>query len=141
MYTADNITYGTGEYKEKNIVEAGMYEVPLSLKRDPEHNYDLSESSYAVPNVYEYATLGPNEEMVTRSDMCMHFHTFMWLASLQTLFIMACDVDQYRKLSLYKITICDYKIAFQGDSSGQYYSPLDEVSLSYSKLLEKVNPK
>ena len=65
--TADNITYGTGEVKgnRSNIVEAGMYEVPLSLKRDAEPNYDLSESMYAVPNTYEYATWGPNEEMVT----------------------------------------------------------------------------
>ena len=42
-----------------------MYEIPLSLKRDAEPKYDLSESTYAVPSVYEYATLGPNEEMVT----------------------------------------------------------------------------
>ena len=47
------------------MVEASVYEVPLSLKRDAEPNYDLSESMYAVPNVYEYATWGPNEETVT----------------------------------------------------------------------------
>ena len=29
----------------------------------------------------------------------------------------------------------------QGDSSEQYYSPLDEVSISYSNLLEKVCPE
>ena len=61
-----------------------MYEVPLSLKRDTEPNYDLSESTYAVPNVYEYATLGPNEEMVTWSDMCMHFHALYYAISLFT---------------------------------------------------------
>ena len=34
-----------------------------AVRTDPE--YDLTESTYAVPNVYEYATLGPNEQMVT----------------------------------------------------------------------------
>lgn len=60
----DNQTYGTGDKGNGNIVEAGVYEVPLSLKRDAEPNYDLSESMYAVPNVYEYATWGPNKETV-----------------------------------------------------------------------------
>ena len=46
-------------------MEAGVYEVPSSLKRDTEPTYyDLSGSIYATPNVYEYATHGLNEEMV-----------------------------------------------------------------------------
>ena len=69
MLTADNQTYGTGKDKGITngiIVEAGMYEVPLSLKRDAEPHYDIDplEATYAVPNEYEYATWGPNEEMV-----------------------------------------------------------------------------
>ena len=36
--------------------------VTQAVKTGPE--YELTESTYAVPNVYEYATLGPNEQMV-----------------------------------------------------------------------------
>ena len=56
------------------ILEANTYEVPTNnsacsramtqpARTEPE--YDHTESTYAVPNVYEYATLGPNEQMVT----------------------------------------------------------------------------
>ena len=77
--TADNITYGIGGDKENgnNVVEAGVYEVPLSLKRDTESTYDPSGSIYATPNVYEYATLGPNEEMVIRY-VCISFQSLIW---------------------------------------------------------------
>ena len=76
--TADNITYGIGGDKENgNVVEAGVYEVPLSLKRDTEPTYDLSGSIYATPNVYEYTTLGPNEEMVIRY-VCVSFQSLIW---------------------------------------------------------------
>ena len=37
--------------------------VTRAMKTEPE--YDRTESTYAVPNVYEYATLGPKEQMVT----------------------------------------------------------------------------
>ena len=48
-------------------------------------NYDLSESIYAVPNVYEYATWGPNEEMVpvTWSDITV----IVWSNCLQKYFL------------------------------------------------------
>ena len=73
-YNADNLTYGTGEDASNNgklpNLEASTYEVPLSscgaiagpMRTQPE--YELTESTYAVPNVNEYATLGPNEQTV-----------------------------------------------------------------------------
>ena len=36
--------------------------VTQAMRTEPE--YELTESTYAVPNVYEYATLGPNEQAV-----------------------------------------------------------------------------
>ena len=45
-----------------------MYEVPVnpahSSNGSTEHEYEMSGSTYTVPNMYEYATLGPNEAMV-----------------------------------------------------------------------------
>ena len=34
-----------------------------AVRTEPE--YELTESTYAVPNAYEYTTLGPNEQAVT----------------------------------------------------------------------------
>ena len=72
---ADNLTYGTGKDTANNgqipSIEPSTYEVPVSIsastvtqdvKTEPE--YEITESTYAVPHVYEYATLGPNEQMV-----------------------------------------------------------------------------
>ena len=56
------------------MLEASTYEVPMNNSAcsravtqpaRTEPKYDLTESTYAVSNVYEYATLGPNEQMVT----------------------------------------------------------------------------
>ena len=55
------------------ILEASTYEVPVNssasasavtqaVRTEPE--YELTESTYALPNVYEYATLGPNGQAV-----------------------------------------------------------------------------
>ena len=79
IFAADNITYGTGENNnmlnngKTLILEAGTYEVPVgstgtsqAINIEPEY-YELIESTYAVPNVYEYATLGPNDEKVIRN--------------------------------------------------------------------------
>ena len=72
----DNLTYGMGENTSNNgkvpILEASSYEVPLNssagtvtqaVRTEPE--YELTGSNYALPTVYEYATLGPNEQAVT----------------------------------------------------------------------------
>ena len=72
----DNLTYGTGKDIANNgqipNLEPGTYEVPVSAgavtrdaKTEPE--YEITESTYAVPHVYEYATLGPNEQRVNYS--------------------------------------------------------------------------
>ena len=37
--------------------------VTQAVRTEPE--YEFTESTYAVPNVYAYATLGPNEQTVT----------------------------------------------------------------------------
>ena len=75
----DNLTYGTGNDIANNgqipSLEPSTYEVPVSssanasagavtwyAKTEPE--YEITESTYAVPHIYEYATLGPNEQMV-----------------------------------------------------------------------------
>lgn len=57
-----------GEFESDKV---GVYEVPENStinthnsKSEPE--YVASASTYAVPNVYEYATQGPNE-VVTKS--------------------------------------------------------------------------
>ena len=75
----DNLTYGTGEDITNNgsgtiqILEASTYEVPVSSSASvsvvtqavrTELEYELTESTYALPHVYEYATLGPNEQAV-----------------------------------------------------------------------------
>ena len=74
---ADNITYGTGEDMSNNgkapVLEAGTYEVPMNstasavtqatMKTEPQY-YELTESTHAIPNMYEYATLGANDEKV-----------------------------------------------------------------------------
>ena len=75
----DNLTYGTGNDTANNgqipSLEPGTYEVPVSIsastvtqdaKTEPE--YEVTESAYAVPYVYEYATLGPNEQKVIISQ-------------------------------------------------------------------------
>ena len=52
-----------------HVMEASTYEVPVRTMEGGHGNneceYELTGSSYAVPNVYEYATFGPNGEMVT----------------------------------------------------------------------------
>ena len=71
----DNLTYGMGKDIANNghppNLEPGTYEVPVSIsastvtqdaKTEPE--YEVTESAYAVPHVYEYAILGPNEQKV-----------------------------------------------------------------------------
>ena len=75
----DNLAYGIGKDTANNghppNLEAGTYEVPVSssasasagtvtqdAKTEPE--YEVTESAYAVPHVYEYAILGPNEQKV-----------------------------------------------------------------------------
>ena len=81
----DNLTYGTGANNGTiSILEASTYEVPVNSSasagavtrqavRTAEPEYDLTESTYAVPNVYEYATLGPNEQMVMLIQLtCTH---------------------------------------------------------------------
>jgi hypothetical protein len=66
----DNLTYGTGKDTSDNgkipSLEPSTYEIPMSssavtqdVRTEPEY-----ESTYAVPNVNEYATLGPNEQKV-----------------------------------------------------------------------------
>lgn len=63
--------YGTGEetanVETTHAMEASTYEVPVSTTqedRNTNHESDLTGSTYSAPNVYEYATFGPNEEMV-----------------------------------------------------------------------------
>ena len=75
MYNADNLTYGTGiegrvaeGYNESDKV--GIYEVPENITMNAhnsksESEYAVNGLTYTVPNVYEYATQGPNE-MVTK---------------------------------------------------------------------------
>ena len=76
----DNLTYGTGKDTANNgqipSLETGTYEVPVNIsasasavtwdaKTEPE--YEITESTYAIPHVYEYATLGPNKQKVNYS--------------------------------------------------------------------------
>ena len=76
----DNLTYGIGKDTANNgqipSLETGAYEVPVNMstsagtvtqdaKTEPE--YEITESTYAIPHVYEYATLGPNEHKVNSS--------------------------------------------------------------------------
>ena len=74
---ADNLTYGSSpgdamlpSKEDPSLLKASMYEVPLSAVQSiggstaAGHDYELSGSFYAVPNMYEYATLGPNGAMV-----------------------------------------------------------------------------
>ena len=70
----DNVTYGTDALNNGTmpILEASTYEVPVSssasagvtraVRTEPDHEYELTD---AIPNVDEYATLGPNEQVVT----------------------------------------------------------------------------
>lgn len=74
-----------------------MYEVPLSLKRDAEPHYDIDplEATYAVPNEYEYATWGPNKEMVHSR----YYHALKLIYCMINLLAkhsMKCGVDSYR---------------------------------------------
>ena len=56
--------------EDPSLLEASMYEVPFSAAQSingstgHDHEYELTGSFYAVPNMYEYATLGPNGAMV-----------------------------------------------------------------------------
>ena len=43
-------------------ISASAGAVTWDAKTEPE--YEITESTYAVPHVYEYATLGPNEQIV-----------------------------------------------------------------------------
>ena len=72
---ADNLTYGASPEDVKvptkedpSLLEVSIYEVPLSTAQSSSgsagHEYELTRSTYAVPNMYEYATLGPNGAMV-----------------------------------------------------------------------------
>jgi hypothetical protein len=74
---ADNLTYGSSPgdaavptKEDPSLLEASMYEVPLSAAQSTtggtghDHEYELTGSFYTVPNMYEYATLGPNGAMV-----------------------------------------------------------------------------
>ena len=74
---ADNLTYGSSPgdatvsiKEDPSLLEASMYEVPFSAAQSingstgHDHEYELTGSFYAVPNMFEYATLGPNGAMV-----------------------------------------------------------------------------
>ena len=63
--------YGNGRQlatgQQANGLEASMYEVPVSTtlqSRKIAPDTELSTSLYADPDAYEYATTGPNEELV-----------------------------------------------------------------------------
>ena len=55
--------------EDASLLEASMYEVPVSINGSTGHEYELTGSTYAVPNMYEYATLGPNGAMVI--NLCL----------------------------------------------------------------------
>ena len=67
MYT-DNLTYGAStEGKTKKSMT--LYELPVSStlqnqKGHSETDSELAGSTYAVPNMYEYATFGPDKMVI-----------------------------------------------------------------------------
>ena len=74
MYNADNLTYGTGiEGRVMGGEKVSIYEVPENSTNNThnESEYAVSGLPYAVPNMYEYATHGPNE-MVTNCDLSLY---------------------------------------------------------------------
>ena len=70
---ADNLTYGAGIEGKVNKRMTGdmetakitLYETPLqSQDKHSETEYEVAGSTYAVPNVYEYATFGPDKMVI-----------------------------------------------------------------------------
>ena len=57
-----------------STLDASLYEVPIdgstALVKSAEHVYEYTESTPAVPHMYEYATLGPNGEGVICVCVC-----------------------------------------------------------------------
>ena len=92
---ADNLTYGAaspGDVKvptkeDASLLEASMYEVPVNAAQSSSgsigHEYELTGSTYAVPNMYEYATLGPNEAAVI--NLCL-----IYMAVMQSSLVKGC---------------------------------------------------
>lgn len=78
MHT-DNLTYGAGieEMVNKRITEDKMetanmtlYELPVNTTQVTQQNQNgdsktgIAGSTYAVPNLYEYATFGPDKMVI-----------------------------------------------------------------------------
>ena len=64
MHNTDNMVYGKG-CKNPTVLEDSLYEVPVDTMQHAEKNeQELVGLTDADPHPYEYATLGPNEEMV-----------------------------------------------------------------------------
>ena len=72
-----------------SLLEASMYEVPFSAAQSTiestrhDHEYELTGSFYAVPNMYEYATLGPNGAMVIQFSL-------IYMAVIKSTLVMGC---------------------------------------------------
>ena len=106
-------------------MEASAYEVPLSAVRPArgnkkEHeNREPLEATYALPDTYyEYATQGPNGAKVFQ---CSFKHA--WL----NLTVLVGPTD------------CLFFFSQPSNYEENHYSPLDEVTISYAKLLDKVS--